>query len=137
MMWESLYRTIMVSTFDQFEVPKLHNEEVRSSTVVQVQFRAFYLTDHILFLTKTIKTKPKSDVDASHDDQPQKTAADRNQALNGFEFCYLLITKMLRTYSRANTIENNLLGLSLTPPCLLKHVNMSIDFAQWLHHYPY
>ena len=56
--------------FDQFEVPKLHNEEVRSSTVVQVQFRAFYLADHILFLTKTIKTKPKSDVDASHDDQP-------------------------------------------------------------------
>lgn len=70
MMWESLYRTIRVPTFGQFEVAKLHNEEVRSSTVVQVQFRAFYLTDHILFLTKTIETKPKSDVDASHDDQP-------------------------------------------------------------------
>ena len=60
----------MVSTFDQFEVAKLHNEEVRSSTVVQVQFRAFHLTDYISVFTITIKTKPKSDVDASHDDQP-------------------------------------------------------------------
>ena len=52
-------------------------------------------------------------------------------------FAIFLRAKMLRTYSRVNTMENKPLGLSLTPPCLLKHVNLSIDFAQWRYHYPY